>query len=73
MTKGTWRHEWLDHFAMDYYGDSDTYETEEQAVVAAKEKLAKKKKEKASMGMDNEMNDWLYVIGPNGQGFRIDP
>ncbi len=75
MEAKLWRHEWLDHFSMNYYRDMEDvrYETEEQAVAAAKIKLAKQKKEKASLGIDNELNDWLYVVGPDGAGYRIDP
>jgi hypothetical protein len=75
MEAKLWRHEWLDHFSMHYYRDMEDagYETEEQAVAAAKIKLAKQKEEKASLGIDNELNDWLYVVGPDGAGYRIDP
>ena len=75
MEAKLWRHEWLDHFSMNYYRDMEDarYETEEQAVAAAKIKLAKQKKEKASLGIDNELNDWLYVVGPEGAGYRVDP
>lgn len=68
-TESTWTHQWLDHFAMDYYGDSDEYQSEAEALAAAREKLAQIEEEKGK----NELSSWIYVVGPDGNGYRVNP
>jgi hypothetical protein len=72
MQNGTWKLQGYDTFAREYYPLDGEFDTEADAITAAKSHLADLEREQpsASSGGQDGIQDRVYIIRPDGTFFR---
>jgi hypothetical protein len=70
-----WKLQGWDTFARHSYSISGSYESEAEAVAAAKKKLKELERHQPTLrsGGQGGIQDQVYVIGPDGQNYRVLP